>query len=113
HAPGVEVIGGPPGRILLRAATPEALRRGAEAATQVFGIYWATETAVLDIESLDDLVAQVTPRVIERVRGRRFAVRVRRRGHHDWKSLDAERALGAALLDASAGVNLTQPDVTV
>ena len=47
----------------------------------------------------------------ELVKGKRFAVRVRRTGKHDFKSRDLEVALGARLYELSAGVDLTKPDV--
>ena len=49
----------------------------------------------------------------ERVRGKRFAVRARRNGNHPFGSRDVEVQLGAALQPCSAGVDLTDPDVTV
>ncbi len=49
----------------------------------------------------------------ERVRGRTFAVRARRAGTHPFSSHDVQVELGSRLLDASAGVNLDAPDVTV
>ncbi len=113
EAPGVQIDGGPPGRLLLRAETPEMLRRGAEAAIQVFGVYWATEASVHAIESLDDLEAAVVPRVRDRIAGRTFAMRVRRRGKHSWRSQEAEIRLGSALIGDSAGVNLSAPEVGI
>jgi thiamine biosynthesis protein ThiI len=38
---------------------------------------------------------------------------VKRNGNHPWKSRDAEIALGNALFDVSAGVDLTAPETTV
>jgi thiamine biosynthesis protein ThiI len=49
----------------------------------------------------------------DRVVGRRFAVRARRNGNHEFGSRDVEVQLGAALQPYSAGVDLTDPEVTV
>ena len=48
----------------------------------------------------------------DRVAGKRFAVRARRVGRHDFGSKDIEIRLGAALLPYSAGVDLTHPEAT-
>lgn len=53
----------------------------------------------------------------ERVKGRKFAVRARRSGSRrseiEFSSGEVENLLGARLLDASAGVDLDQPEITV
>ena len=38
---------------------------------------------------------------------------MRRNGHHQWRSRDAEVAIGSALFDVSAGVDLSNPQATV
>src|SRR5690606_33970450 len=48
----------------------------------------------------------------DRVAGKRFAVRARRTGTHDFSSKDIEVALGAALLPHSRGVDLSRPETT-
>jgi thiamine biosynthesis protein ThiI len=48
----------------------------------------------------------------ERVRGRRYAVKARRSGTHDFGSYDVQRELGAAL-NPGARVDLDDPEVTV
>lgn len=48
-----------------------------------------------------------------RVSGKRFAVRARRNGNHDFRSRDVEVELGAALLPHAAAVDLTHPEITV
>lgn len=47
--------------------------------------------------------------------GKTFCVRVKRTGNHSFTSMDVERYVGGYLLrnSAAAGVDLTQPDVTV
>lgn len=47
-----------------------------------------------------------------RVTGRRYAVRCKRSGSHPFRSMDVERALGAAI-NEGATVDLTNPEITV
>jgi thiamine biosynthesis protein ThiI len=65
--------------------------------------------------SLEDLVRAGRELFAERVRDRRFAVRVRRVGDRSRIPVggsDLERALGTALLPGAARVDLTHPEVT-
>lgn len=63
-----------------------------------------------DIEGLAKAVAEFT---LDQVVGRTFAARVKRRGTHDWNSMDLARLIGAELYPRSAGVDLTNPEVEV
>lgn len=84
-----------------------------DAALSVFGISsvdTVREIAFEDIEHLADTAAELS---VDEVRGRTFAVRVKRSGAHDWNSMDLARAIGSNLHAASAGVDLTSPDVEV
>jgi thiamine biosynthesis protein ThiI len=85
----------------------------ANAASTVIGIDRIDRVRRLDAFSLDQLTSDVAALAAPMVTGRTFAVRVRRTGNHDWKSHDAEVAIGDALYNESAGVDLTSPDVTV
>jgi thiamine biosynthesis protein ThiI len=67
-------------------------------------------------KSLDDLVAIATSLYTDRVRGRRFAVRVRRVGERreiGVHSQQVARAVGAALDKVAAKVDLDDPEVVV
>lgn len=81
--------------------------------TTVMGVQRADLVRPIPADDLDDLVRMVRDHAVDRVRGRTFAVRIRRRGEHDWSSPEAARAIGSALLDASAGVDLDHPEVEV
>lgn len=85
----------------------------ADTLSRVFGVARIDEVVVLGFTDLRDLTDQVAARATEWVTGRTFAVRVRRNGEHDWRSQDAAVSIGGALLGASAGVNLSKPEVTV
>lgn len=97
-------------RLIIRA--PD-LERAAEAAADVFGVHRVERARRVPFESLEQLAAAVRELAGAQVAGRRFAVRVRRRGHHPFTSMDAARVIGQALLDLSAGVDLTDPEVEV
>jgi thiamine biosynthesis protein ThiI len=85
----------------------------AVAASRVFGFDRIDRIQTLDAPSLEGLAANVAAIAIPWVTGKKFAARVRRNGEHEWKSRQAEIAIGDALYDASAGVDLTNPEVTV
>ncbi len=98
------------GRLIL--ATP-TLMPAAAAAARTFGVQRIERARPLSCNRLDQLAEEVARVALERVRGRRFAVRVRRHGTHSWTSTEAERVIGARLLAASAGVDLSNPEVEV
>jgi thiamine biosynthesis protein ThiI len=62
--------------------------------------------------ALDDIVSLGQRLYADAVRGRRYAVRARRTGEHDFSSYDVQRELGAAL-NPGATVDLSRPDVEV
>jgi thiamine biosynthesis protein ThiI len=85
----------------------------AEVASRTFGVNRVELVEPIAFDDLDRLAEQVAERSRPRVADRTFAVRVRRRGSHDWGSKDAEIEIGALLLDDSAGVDLGNPEITV
>lgn len=85
----------------------------AEAAADVFGVRRAAVARPLGATDLDAVVEAAADAARTRVAGRTFAVRVHRRGNRTWRSEQAERRIGSALLDDSAGVHLDDPEVTV
>lgn len=107
------------GRLILSVATSAAtatnskLREAADAAARTFGVQRIERARPLTWAALEELAGEVAQASEDRVRGRSFAVRVRRHGTHPWTSTEAERVIGARLLAASAGVDLSDPDVEV
>jgi len=97
-------------RLLVDTAEPD---RGRAALERVFGLHSVSEVATVRFGGLDDLVDQVATLRRDDVAGRTFAVRPRRAGEHPFSSQDLARALGTALLPASAGVDLDDPEVEV
>jgi thiamine biosynthesis protein ThiI len=87
----------------------------ADALNRVFGIQSISPVVESSAATLDEIVRSGEEIFRERVRGKRFAVRARRVGDRTRIPLsarDVEQALGAALLPASAGVDLGSPEVT-
>jgi len=84
-----------------------------EVLRRVFGITSLSKVYPLEFESLDDIVRKAEKIFAEHVKGRKFAVRVRRTGDHDFTSLDVAREVGAVLYKYSKGVDLKNPDVEV
>jgi thiamine biosynthesis protein ThiI len=92
-------------------STPDA----ADPLTRVFGIQSFSPVEHRPWSTFDDLVRAGEELFTDAVRGRSFAVRVRRsrvRGQVDWTSEQLERALGARLLSHAAKVDLERPEVT-
>ncbi|MGH9052775.1 MAG: tRNA sulfurtransferase [Acidimicrobiia bacterium] len=87
--------------------------RVTRAAARTFGVQRALIVRPLPVESLGQLAESVAQLTRDRVAGQTFAVRVHRRGEHEWRSIDAEREIGTRLLAASAGVDLSDPQVEV
>lgn len=97
----------------ITARLPEG--RGLEALSRVFGIQSVSLVERREVRTLDDVVREGAELFADLVRGRRFAVRARRVGNREHIAIGArevERALGAVLLDESAGVDLANPEVT-
>ncbi len=100
-------------RVSLAGEAREAVQERAFAAiARVFGIGSFSPVEATCAARLDDIVAEGTALFAERVKGRRYAVRCKRKGTHAFGSMDVERALGAALNEGAA-VDLTHPDITV
>ena len=96
------------GRLFVRLADPAAL----PVLGRVFGLSsYSTVERVVPAD-LDAIVEAGEALFTERVREKHFAVRARRAGRHPFTSRDIEVRLGAALLPASAGVRLDDPEFT-
>ncbi len=85
---------------------------GAPAAlAQVFGVHSVSETATVRFRSFEELVVGAVPHLEQLVQGKTFALRVRRRGEHAFRSRDVAVELGERLRPLSAGVDLGRPEV--
>ncbi len=83
------------------------------AAMTVFGVGSVDVVSEVAFTDLDDLARAVADASAERVDGSTFAVRVKRRGSHDWQSIDLARIAGSHLVAAGGRVDLTDPEETV
>jgi tRNA uracil 4-sulfurtransferase len=79
------------------------------------GISFILEVSVFPFETLDDIVSLSVELFQDRLVGKSFVVRCKRKGDHEFTSHDAERYIGGGLLSQTkaSGVNLRSPDVTV
>jgi thiamine biosynthesis protein ThiI len=80
---------------------------------RVFGVSSIDRVEEVPFSTLEDLAASVASHQAHRVAGATFAVRVRRRGNHDWRSPDLAIAAGRLLVEAGGAVDLVSPEVTV
>lgn len=83
--------------------------------TQTPGIHHVLEVQQSDFEDMHDIYEQVLELNRDKIEGKTFVVRAKRRGKHDFTSIELERYIGGGLNQAveSASVKLHKPDVTV
>ena len=79
------------------------------------GIHHILEVEEYPFETMHDIFEQTLAQVRSQLEGKTLCVRVRRKGKHEFRSLDVERYVGGGLNQhiESARVKLTQPDVTI
>ena len=83
--------------------------------TQTPGIHHVLEVEQTPFTDLHHIYEIAFPIVKHQIENKSFCVRVKRRGKHDFTSIEVERYVGGGLNQAveSARVQLKQPDVTV
>ena len=83
--------------------------------SRVTGIANFARVRPLPFSDLESIYRHVAPVWLGQLAGRSFCVRVKRNGKHAFSSGDAERYIGARLMEESSasGVKLKRPDVTV
>ncbi|MEM3926766.1 MAG: tRNA uracil 4-sulfurtransferase ThiI [Desulfurococcaceae archaeon] len=79
----------------------------------VFGIHRVARVFVFKFDDLKSLAETVSEMTKNKVIGKKFAVRVKRSGKHDFTSLDVAREIGSLLRPHSSGVDLEDPDVVI
>jgi thiamine biosynthesis protein ThiI len=97
-------------RLVVSTPDPAAAR---QVLARVFGVHRVHEATQVPFTSLPGLVESLVPLYRERVAGRSFAVRPKRRAPLGFNSLDLSVELGAALLPLAARVDLRDPEVEV
>jgi len=97
----------PEGRSLNGVVVDELLR--------IPGISTIQEIAAFPFSSLDDIAEKTVSAFAGRLDGKSFAVRVKRHGAHNFRSIDLERFVGSVLMQnvSSARVDLRSPEVEV
>jgi len=90
-------------------------RRFVDELGRVPGISWYLDVLEYPLVDMDDIHQKVQAVYGERLEGRSFAVRCKRAGKHDFKSIDVERYVGEGLNQhtGARGVDLTTPEITV
>ena len=84
-----------------------------ETIRNVFGINQIEIAIKEEFDDLDTILDHGEKLFRDRVKGKKFAVRVKRTGTHPFSSMDVERALGGRLYPLSDGVDLTNPEVKI
>jgi len=79
------------------------------------GISWFLDVREHPLGDLEDIFQRTLAVHGPRLEGKTFAVRCKRAGRHDFRSVDVERYVGGGLdrHTGAAGVNLTDPDLVV
>ncbi len=94
---------------------PETLAAFVEVLRNTPGIAYFMDVAEYPLVDIDDIYQKTLALWGDRLAGRRFSVRCKRGGKHEFQSLDVERYVGGGLnqnTDA-AGVDLSNPEVVV
>ncbi|MEN2999283.1 MAG: tRNA uracil 4-sulfurtransferase ThiI [Acidilobaceae archaeon] len=81
---------------------PSSIEAAAEAARRVFGVRSVSPSFSFELRGLAELAETVGELLEESVVGKRFTVRAKRVGEHDFSSRDVERAVGAELIRRGA-----------
>ncbi len=83
--------------------------------TRTPGIHHVLEVQQSDFKDLHDIYEQVLALSGKSIENKTFVVRAKRRGKHDFTSIELERYVGGGLNQAveSASVKLKNPDVTI
>jgi thiamine biosynthesis protein ThiI len=104
-------------RLQVETAVSDKTQLGAllEAMRNTAGITYILEVREHTLCAIEDIVDHILPVYGERLTGKTFAVRCKRIGKHDFRSIDVERQLGADLIRSTdvARVKLKHPEVTV
>ncbi|MGY3568971.1 tRNA uracil 4-sulfurtransferase ThiI [Vibrio paucivorans] len=86
-----------------------------EILTETPGIHHVLEVQQSDFKDMHDIYEQVLELNRSKIENKTFVVRAKRRGKHEFTSIELERYVGGGLNQAveSARVKLSKPDVTV
>ncbi len=101
--------------VLSKDNSPEHLDRLRNALTLIPGIEQCLQVRVSDYQDFEDIYQQVAKVWGAKLEGKTFCVRVKRRGKHDFKSVDVARYVGGGLNQnwPTGGVVLKNPDIEI
>ncbi len=80
---------------------------------RIFGIKKIVLAEKIKFKDLKDLKKKVKKIFAKKVKNKTFGVRVKRKGIHNFNSLEAEREIGKELVEKKGKVNLDNPDIWV
>ncbi|MDF2178029.1 tRNA 4-thiouridine(8) synthase ThiI [Aliiglaciecola sp. CAU 1673] len=98
-----------------RTETPEQDAQVIDQLKRIPGIEQCLQVRQSEYKDLHDIYEQVKAVWHDKLAGKTFAVRVKRRGEHDFTSMDVARYVGGGLNQhcVSGGVELKRPDVQI
>ncbi len=99
----------------VRCVDSEQHQAVAEALGRIPGIHHYLEVAESQFDSLDDIYQQVLAVYQDKIHNKSFCVRVKRRGKHDFDSMDVARFVGGGLHQTipNSRVQLKDADITI
>ncbi len=104
-------------KIVVQSKSEDAATRDqmVDALSHVTGIAYFLDVQAFPLGDMDDILERTLSIHAGRLAGKTFALRCKRAGQHDFKSIDVERYVGGGLNQHSAasGVSLSNPDVVV
>ncbi|MGH8383825.1 tRNA uracil 4-sulfurtransferase ThiI [Pseudomonas sp.] len=101
--------------VVTRSEDEKVLREMTERLTCMPGIAHFLQVDEYPLGDFDDIVAKCKAHFGHLLAGKRFAVRCKRGGHHDFTSMDVDRYVGSQLRQqcGAAGIDLRNPEVEV
>ena len=101
--------------VVTRVEDEKVLREMTERLTCMPGIAHFLQVDEYPLGDFDDIVAKCKTHFGHLLSGKRFAVRCKRGGHHDFTSMDVDRYVGSQLRQqcGAAGIDLRNPEVEV
>src|SRR5579875_2186406 len=81
--------------------------------SHIFGVSSFSECEEFEFQDLHDLSSKIEEVYKEKVKAKKFAVKCRRSGKHDFTSMDAARIIGAKLRPYALKVDLENPEVII
>ncbi|MDD2059969.1 tRNA 4-thiouridine(8) synthase ThiI [Pseudomonas sp. GD03860] len=101
--------------VVTRIEDEKVLREMIERLTCMPGIAHFLQVDEYPLGDFDDIVAKCKTHFGHLLAGKRFAVRCKRGGHHDFTSMDVDRYVGSQLRQqcGAAGIDLRTPEVEV